>query len=116
MASELEIKSFLKQLHAHIKIFDIFFVDRSKNNLQDLLDLEITALSRKEIIMDLIHLDYSEGPIPDTQYGGIEYWVFGKEIKGCEIYIKVTINTKTSKPICISFHQSEHTMQYPLKS
>jgi hypothetical protein len=42
-------------------------------------------------------------------------WVFGKDVKGREIYIKVIISGTTSQTICISFHFAEHPLVYPFK-
>ena len=42
-------------------------------------------------------------------------WVFGKDVKGIETYIKITVGKPNMKTICISFHRAEHPMAYPLK-
>jgi hypothetical protein len=41
-------------------------------------------------------------------------WVFGKDVKGQEVYIKITLG-KGSSALCISFHIAEHPMNYPFK-
>ena len=43
-------------------------------------------------------------------------WVFGKDVKGREIYIKIALGRKNSSTVCISFHIAEHPMIYPLKA
>ena len=45
-----------------------------------------------------------------------EMWVFGKDVKGQEVYIKITLGLPNSSTICISFHIAEHPMTYPLKN
>ena len=85
-------------------------------NAQTLLDLEITPASREKIIKDLDVKDYSEGPIDDLLNKGAPMWVFGKKVKGEEIYIKITMGITGAKTICISFHIAEHEMKYPFKS
>ena len=42
-------------------------------------------------------------------------WIFGKDVKGKEIYIKITMGSFGNSVICISFHIAEYEMQYPLK-
>lgn len=115
MSSKAAVKSFLQELKQIIKTWDIFFVNRPKNSVQDLADLGITANLRKEIIAQLEVEDYCEGPLPETQYNGKELWVFGKIIKKQEIYIKLTISRATGRAICISFHKAEYPLQFPLQ-
>ena len=42
--------------------------------------------------------------------------VFGKDVKGREVYIKITLGYQNGQTICISFHIAEHPMQYPFKT
>lgn len=114
MASKFDVELFLKQLKQHLEIWQIVFINRPKNQLQTLADLEITAQKREEIIKNLTYKDYSEGPKPETQFTGGEMWIFGKKVKNQELYIKLTISNKTDNVICISFHKAEHPMKYPL--
>lgn len=110
------VKDFLQELKQIIKIWDIFFIDKPKNSIQELADLEITSSLRTEIISQLEVEDYCKGPDPETQYNGKELWVFGKIINEQEIYIKLTISKTTGKTICISFHKAEHPLKFPLKN
>ena len=114
MADKTTVKSFLQQLKQLIKVWGIIFSDRPKNSIQHLADLSITAKMREEIILTLEIEDYSVGPVEETQRGGTEMWVFGKEIKGQQIYIKLTISKITDQAICISFHKAESPMDFPL--
>ena len=114
MADKLTVKSLLQELKQLIKIWGIIFSNRPKNSIQHLADLSITAKMREEIILTLEIEDYSEGPLEETQLGGTEMWVFGKTIKGHQIYIKLTISKITTQPICISFHKAEYPMDFPL--
>lgn len=114
MTTKNEVSGFLSAFNVKSKIFDVIFLSRDKN-LQTLLFLEITALSRREVVMSLTFEDYSEGPLTDTLNKGPDIWVFGKTIKGHEVYIKITMGTPGNSTICISFHLSEYKMAYPLK-
>ena len=42
--------------------------------------------------------------------------VFGKDVKGREIYIKIMLGCAGSQTICISFHIAEHPLSYPFKT
>lgn len=42
-------------------------------------------------------------------------WIFGKEINGHEVFIKITMGIPNASVICISFHLAEHPLHYPLK-
>jgi len=116
MSDKLSVKSYLQELKQVIGIWGLIFTSRPKNSIQHLADLSITANMRKEIILNLEVNDYSEGPLQETQQGGTEMWVFGKIIKGREIYIKVTISKITGVPVCISFHKAETPMNFPFKN
>lgn len=114
MTKKDEVKLFLNELHQKMKIWGIIFVGRDKNT-QTLADLEITPLHRESVLRDLKIDDYCEGPIPNTQFGTKDMWVFGKMVKQKEIYIKIALNSEGLKSICISFHIAEFPLQYPLK-
>ena len=108
MATKEQVEDFLKRLKEKIKVFDIIFRDDRGKNLQTLATLEITPTYRKKVILNIEPEDYSEGPIVDTLNKMGEMWVFGKDVKGHEVYIKITM--------CISFHIAEHKMNYPFKN
>ena len=110
-----EVQSFLEQFHAKLKIFGIIYRDDRGKNQKTLEELEIVPLYRKVIIENLTVEDYVEGPVVDTLYKIGDMWVFGKDVKGREIYIKIMLGAKNSQTICISFHIAEHPLKYPLK-
>lgn len=116
MATKEQVEAFLKRLKEKIKVFDIVFRDDRGKNLQTLATLEINTIVRKEIIMNIEPEDYVEGPIVDTLNKMGEMWVFGKDVKGHEVYIKITLGQPNSSTICISFHIAEHKMNYPFKN
>jgi len=116
MATKEEVELFLKRLKLKIKVFDIIFRDDRGKNMKTLAALEITATYRKEVVMNIEPDDYSEGPIVDTLNKMGEMWVFGKNVKGQEVYIKITLGLPNSSTICISFHLAENPMNYPFKN
>ena len=42
-------------------------------------------------------------------------WVFGKDVKGREVHIKIMISNLNGQTICISFHLAEYPLNYPFK-
>jgi hypothetical protein len=90
--------------------------DRTNNkNSQTLLALEFSHAHVRQILKELTLEDYSEGPTQDKLYNLSPMWVFGKTIKGREVYIKIQLGCPESMTICISFHFSAHKMPYPFK-
>lgn len=110
-----DVERFLARFHEKMKVFDIVYRDDRGKNLQTLSELEITPIYRTRIIKQLKANDYSEGPIVDTLNDMGELWVFGKNAKGREIYIKIALGKPGTRTICISFHIAEHKMKYPFK-
>ena len=116
MATKEQVEDFLKRLKEKIKVFDIIFRDDRGKNLQTLATLEITPTYRKQVVLNIEPEDYSEGPIVDTLNRMGEMWVFGKDVKVHEVYIKITFGQPNNSTICISFHIAEHPMKYPFKN
>ena len=114
MAIRDEVELFLASFQEKVRVFDIFFLDREKNR-KALFELDISRLERSEIIRSIETEDYSEGPIKDELFHGSEMWVFGKDVNGIEVYIKITLGGFNGRAICISFHKAEYPMNYPLK-
>lgn len=113
MTKTAEIQQFLNDFHAKMGIWGIVFRDDRGKNTQTLLDLEITKAERYRMLTALKVSDYAEGPNKDTLNNGADMWVFGKTIKGKEVYIKITMGICNSQVICISFHVALYQMNYP---
>ena len=115
MVTKEQVEKFLEDFSLKVRIFGIRFRDDRNKNQNSLLELGITPYQRMEVIMSLNCYDYSEGPILDALNSQGEMWVFGKDFRGNEIYIKISMGKPNSHTICISFHKAEHPMSYPLK-
>jgi hypothetical protein len=111
MAIVDEVQSFLQDFKAKLGVWGVVFRDDRGKNVQALLDLDITPIFREKILQELVAGDYHEGPLKETLYGGADMWVFGKTIKGQEVYIKITLGIPGAQVICISFHVAEHSMK-----
>jgi hypothetical protein len=115
MATEDEVGKFLKEFKQKLKIWGIYFRDDRGKNTQTLADLEILSVEREKIIEQLNTEDYCEGPVTDELYKGADLWVFGKQLKDQEVYIKITMGIPNNRVICISFHISKYKLSYPFK-
>ncbi len=78
--------------------------------------LGLTYKNLEEVLLSLSVEDYYEGPLKDDKKPG-ELWVFGKEVKGAEVYIKLKVADVSGVRIakCISFHIPVHPMKYPFR-
>ncbi len=109
------VEEFLQEFIFKLGFWGLLFRSDRTKNTQTLLDLEISVEEVKQILKKLSPKDFVEGPNSDTMYGGPPLWVFGKEVKGKEMYIKITLGAAESEVICISFHRAEYPLKYPLK-
>lgn len=110
-----DVQSFLEMFHTKMKVFGLLFRDDRGKNQKALEELEIVPSYRRVIIENLTVEDYVEGPVVDTLNNLGEMWVFGKDIKDREVYIKIMISGLSGQTICISFHIAESPMKYPFK-
>ena len=115
MITKETVEKFLAAFHEKYKIYQIYFINRTKN-IKALSELDITPAYREEVIKTITAEDYTEGPIIDTLNQLGELWVFGKNVKGVEVYIKISLGRPDNRTICISFHPAEHPMTYPFKN
>ena len=115
MTTKDDVERFLAQFHTKMKVFGIIYRDDRGKNQKTLEELEIMPSQRKVVIEKLKVKDYVQGPLVDELNKIGEMWVFGKDIKGREIYIKIMMGVPGSNTICISFHLAEHPLKYPFK-
>ena len=115
MISIEEVRAFLEQFNIKAQVFGIIFRDDRQKNRKALLELDITPMQRELIVKSLLPQDYVEGPVIDVLNKEGEMWVFGKDVKEREVYIKITLGYENGQTICISFHIAEHPLVYPFK-
>lgn len=79
-------------------------------------NLTILPSDRLAYIKKLTADNYHSGPKKDN-YDPTEpdYYEFGIEIKGTEVYIKISIGQYNKLIDCMSFHKAERAMLYPLR-
>lgn len=110
-----DVQRFLEQFHSNMKVFGIIYRDDRGKNKKALEELEIVPSYRKVVIENLTVDDYVDGPVVDTLNKLGEMWVFGTDVNGREVYIKIMISEFNCQTICISFHLAEKPLKYPFK-
>ena len=115
IATLAEVQKFLNDFHQKVKVFDILFLEEREKNMTSLKQLDITREERLEVVNSIEVTDYSEGPIKNMLNAWGDLWVFGKDVKEQEVYIKISYGLPNKSAICISFHIAEHSMKYPYK-
>ena len=113
--TEYDVELFLNDFKLKMQFMDVVFLNDRGKNAKTLAILEIPITKQKQIVEELEVKDYSEGPIEDTNFVGSPLWVFGKIVKGHELYIKISMGMPNRSTLCISFHISEFSINYPLK-
>lgn len=118
MTEQHDVVSFLRLLKSCMML-DLFDVRGREKNIQGLLDLGMDCTQRKEVLLGLEPKDYVKGPEPDDFYSEKEFWFFGQEFNGTEIYIKMRIiqdpkNKNVLRAMIWSFHPAKHKQAYPL--
>ena len=106
-----EVEAFLDQFGIKFDVWGIFYLDRDKNE-EALKALGITPKARDEIVRQLQPDDYVE-TLPADFFD--EMWVFGRDMDGTELYIKIAMGRPNDRTICISFHIAEHPINYAFK-
>lgn len=108
------IREFLEALKEILGSGGRFFVVPREKNKISLLALGLTYANCKQELLSLNELDYCSGPDVDPEAKG-DVWVFGKEIEGRSVYIKVRVTKEPPAVTCISFHEAEYRLKYIYK-
>ena len=109
---QVSVRQFLETLREILEAGGKFFVVPREKNTLSLLKLGLTFHNCRQELLSLTEFDYCSGPEVDPDAKG-DVWIFGKEIDGRPVYIKV--KAKKGSPgvvTCISFHEAEYTLKY----
>ncbi len=111
-----KILKFLKEFKKIVTAGRGLDVIPRRENIACLAELGLTKKNQLEEILNLSVSDYCEGPSPDKDRPG-EIWVFGKEIRGKEVYIKLKIAQVGEEKIakCLSFHWANFPLGFPYR-
>lgn len=78
--------------------------------------LGLTMANLEELLLGLSVADYCKGPEADRDRPE-SIWIFGREIEGQEIYIKLKVAKVGDRRIakCISFYFAQYPLRYPYR-
>lgn len=111
--SKQTIEEFLLSMRLRIAEGRWTLVQREKN-LQALLDLGMVLSDVPEVLRSITYTDFCAGPLNDDKGRPLVWWVFGPQVSGETLYVKVALHPK-KKLLCMSFHKSEFPLRYPFK-
>lgn len=117
MANRFEVEAYSATVRRLVERRQVVFIMRPKN-ADALLAL---GMNRQAAIFELLRLkaeSYSSGPEEDRDRAGQQCWVFGQEVSGVEIYIKLVIENLSGgrqRLKVLSYHQAEWVMRYPFR-
>lgn len=116
ITNKKDVIDFLVKFKRLIKEKKFYIAEDRKKNREALIKLCLTKSLRTDCLLNLTDLDYCEGPLPDDSGSG-DIWIFGLEIDGKEIYIKLKIDNYQNNEYakCLSFHIAEFKLKYPYK-
>lgn len=119
-----EIEAFLTEFKTKSRIFGVVYDMNKEENLNTLLELEMSPNERTRYLEKIEPADYYQGP-GKNDYDAAEgdVWMFGIGIKKkrgkktkIPIYIKIYITKVNGAPnFCISFHKAKFDMVFPYK-
>src|SRR4030042_7043444 len=89
-----------------------FLSTTRQKNLDAIGQLGLTLADVQDEILSLSVDDFSEGPLKDKHVPG-DLWVFGKMIRGKEVYIKLRLSGDEKRPnvFVVSFPFAESPIQ-----
>ncbi len=116
-AKKARVVRFLKEFKKIVATGRGLDVIPRPENIKSLAELGLTKRNQRDEILSLTPADYCEGPEMDKDKPG-EIWVFGKQIGGKEVYIKLKIAKAGKEKIakCISFHPARYPLCFPFRA
>lgn len=121
-----EVVAFLDELHKLLESddFDIntdLNLIRKKKRVEEqkfstpytLLDLDYDAEDVVSRLKELKVEEYSETKIDTNDVNPPILFVFGKDINGKLIYVKLKIRNLKKQVVCVSFHYAKDKMEFP---
>ena len=119
MTVRKDVAAFLHLFKGCVMLGRYHVRSRAKNR-QALLDLDMSAEERRQVLLRLEPEDYVSGPTPDHTNSTLDVWEFGKTVGGTAVYIKLRVapdpcQKNAHHALVWSFHAAERALKYPLK-
>lgn len=87
--------------------------DQKFSTLYTLLDLDYDAEDVVNRLKELKVEEYSETKIDKDDVDPPVLFVFGKDINGKLVYVKLKIRDQHKQVVCVSFHYAKDKMEFP---
>lgn len=112
---QVEVAEYLKAAKRALLDHGLYVVKR-RENIDALARLGLTRKNQEDIVLGLAVDDYCTGPESDDSGDGM-VWVFGPVRDGQPLYVKLKlmIDGPISRLKCLSFHEPEWPLSYPIK-
>ncbi|KAF0250293.1 MAG: hypothetical protein FD167_315 [bacterium] len=112
MATVIQVTKFLVEFKKSIDNTGLELIPR-RVNLDTIARLGLTVKQVRDLIQGLKYSNYSSGPELDHDGSNGEIWVFGYNLTGEMLYIKLKLSGNRAK--CLSFHKAELNLSLPYK-
>lgn len=111
-----EVAAFLVEFKKVATGKGLIRVDESAKNWDTLMQLGITEKQRFEEILTVSSTDFCDIS-PERIEGEGRCYIFGKSVCDSAIYIKLKLEDREGIPFarCVSFHEPEREMEFPLR-
>jgi hypothetical protein len=111
-----DVEDHLAEVGRLIAARRFLFVQRPKN-ADALVEPGMTATAAVIDVARLTASDYVSGPDEDRDRPGQQCWVFGLDVAGREVYVKLVVDQTARGPRLkvLSFHQAEWSLRYPFR-
>ena len=114
MTTREEVEAFLEEVRHLIRDKQSLFVMRPKN-AEALLSLNMSKRAAVLEVSNLTVANYCSGPEEDRDRAGQQCWIFGCDVAGCEVYVKLIVEALPQgrrRLKILSFHQAERKLRY----
>lgn len=121
-----EVAAFLDELHRLLESddfdinTDLNLIRKKKQGADQQYSTPYTLLSLDYDVEDVVNRlkelqveEYSETKIDKDDVDPPILFVFGKDINGKLVYVKLKIRDQQKKVVCVSFHYAKDKMQFP---
>jgi hypothetical protein len=117
LSTQQAVDAFLTQVRQWIANGDTIFVTRTKN-VETLTALGLTQVAAVQDLANLTSENYSSGPEPDRDRPAQQCWIFGYEVLGLDLYVKLvpeTLPDGRPRLRVLSYHEAAFPLARPLK-
>ncbi|WP_460970835.1 hypothetical protein [Spirosoma migulaei] len=110
------VEQFLQQIKVKADKHGLAFLEKPTNNLDQLLEMNLTVAQRTSIIKGLSPEDYSTGPYLCNLHPQYPSMVFGRTLQKGEVFIELSKGVDKAPVMCRAFRWASKKLIYPFKN